>query len=393
MISEQRKNISAIILITFLWVLVHGALVMVFGYRDLHDAGVYLREADFFLANGKLHDLSHAFYLTHITLITFFRWLFPGHVYPIILFQCVVSGFAVLLLYKASVMIFSNRLSGFLAAVIFLCWWDNIQWNTTLMTESLACSLMCFLIYRLSIFKGKLKDFTWILILLTLGFFTRPTGVIPIVGVIIFLLVYYRDMVNKVRGLIFFISAILLLGGILAADQMFLRWDFTEQYVQGNIVTYMNVIEGSELYEPSLRLDPTELILPSSQARPLIKMLTFMYQNPIHFLKASSLKFWYLISGIRPYYSTLHNVVVLIWMMVIYGLFYLGWKQLANKPFRFFVMVIILVNCLLVSISTVDWDNRFYIPMEPVIVLVAGRGAVYALDAYKRLSLLGSATK
>lgn len=80
-------------------------------------------------------------------------------------------------------------------------------------------------------------------------------------------------------------------------------------------------------------------------------------------------------------------------MMVIYGLFYLGWKQLTNKPFQFFVLVIILVNCLLVSISTVDWDNRFYIPMEPVIVLIAGRGAVYVLDAYKGLSPFGSTTK
>ena len=34
-----------------------------------------------------------------------------------------------------------------------------------------------------------------------------------------------------------------------------------------------------------------------------------------------------------------------------------------------------LVNCGVVVISGVDWDNRFYIPMESGIVVLAGFGA------------------
>jgi hypothetical protein len=41
---------------------------------------------------------------------------------------------------------------------------------------------------------------------------------------------------------------------------------------------------------------------------------------------------------------------------------------------KYSVLATIVVNCLLVGISTVDWDNRFYIPMVPGIILMAGGG-------------------
>lgn len=43
----------------------------------------------------------------------------------------------------------------------------------------------------------------------------------------------------------------------------------------------------------------------------------------------------------------------------------------------------IIVNCGLIAISTVDWDNRFYIPMEPGLVLLAGGGINYFLMKMK----------
>ena len=40
-----------------------------------------------------------------------------------------------------------------------------------------------------------------------------------------------------------------------------------------------------------------------------------------------------------------------------------------------FAMPLVLVNYSVVVTSGVDWDNRFYIPMESGIVVLAGFGA------------------
>jgi hypothetical protein len=383
-INERLKRISPIWILILLWCLVHVFLMLFFGHRKLVDAEGYLIGADYILSNGTLEDVHHTFYLTHVGSILFFRWLFPDLIFPVLVFQCVVSGVALILLYKACLKIFNNPLAGFFSCVIFLLWWDNIHWNTTLMTESLACSLTCILIYLLSRFKGSIEEFIWIFVLFVLIFFTRPTGVIPITGVISFLLAYYWESISKVRGLKVVLICSLLVLGVIAADQMFLHWDFTEQYIQGNIVTYMSTVEGTPLYEPSLRLDPSELIIPPSDGRPLIKMLTFIFNNPTHFIKAGILKFFYLMSGTRPYYTMQHNAFTLTWLTIVYLFFFFGWKQLTNKPIRVFVFTIIVMNCMLVSASTVDWDNRFYVTMEPVIVLVAGRGGVFILEIFQK---------
>ncbi len=59
---------------------------------------------------------------------------------PIFLFQCLLSGLATVALYKSAEKIFNSALAGLMAGVIFLAWLDNIHWNITTMTESIAVS-------------------------------------------------------------------------------------------------------------------------------------------------------------------------------------------------------------------------------------------------------------
>jgi hypothetical protein len=314
--------------------------------------------------------------------MAFFRWMFPGQLLPYLFFQSALSFLAVLALYRAGTRIFNNTLAGFISGIIFLIWWDNIHWNITTLTESLACSIICFTVYQLSCFKGSVKDYCGIVILLVLNLFTRPTGIVIIVGTLAFLIHYYwydirRDLIVMAIGI-----PVLVLLTYWSADHMFSRWDFTEQYVRGNIVTYMDGIEGNELYSEDLRIDTTGLTI-AHEKPPVLKILYFIVNNPVHFMKAACLKVYYLMTGIRPYYSTLHNVYVLIWMALVYLLYYIGWRNTVNRSVRFFTVVVVILNCCLIGISTVDWDNRFYIPMEPGIVLLAGGGAAYVVGLLK----------
>lgn len=382
---DQRKysiQVYHLVILVLLWIVIHALLIHQYGLRNLHDALSYIRRADHLLVHGSLEDQQDIFYIVPISLIAFFRWLFPTQLWPYLFFQSIISGIATLALYRSAARVFNNSLAGLAAGVIFLLWWDAIQWNTTTMTESLACSVICFTLYRLTCFKGTVKDYGWIIPLLAINFFTRPTGIIIMVGTLAFLLHYYRHDIRRNSSVILAGIPCLVVLVYISADQMFTRWDFTEQYQKGNIVTYMDLTEGGELYSTEMRLD-TRGIITTEQEPSLWKIVTFIVNNPVYFVKAACLKVYYLITGIRPYYSTLHNFYTLIWLALIYTLYGIGWHNPSNRSIRFFTIVVVILNTCLIAISTVDWDNRFYIPMQPGIVLLAGGGVAYVADLLK----------
>lgn len=376
-------NIGAVhvAVLAVVWLVMHSVLAWKFGVRNLFDADLYIKGADFLVHNGRLQDTHHIFYGVPIVLMALFRSLFVGKIIPFLFFQCIISALATWCLYKSANKIFKTTLAGFFASLIFLLWWDNLQWNTIAMTESLMCSAICFLIYRLAHFTGKTTDYYWIAAWLILIFFTRPTGIVIIVGVISFLLWYYRNAIYRSawKYPVVVVLFVIMYG---TAHAMFGRWDFTEQYAKGNIVTYMDGIEGDALYDSTLVVRSENLKFADADRHPMMKMTFFIIHNPVYVVKTGVLKIWYMLSAVRPYYSNLHNTYSLVWLLSIYSLLYVGWRKVWSSATSVFVITVIGVNCGLIALATVDWDNRFYIPMEPGIVLLAGGGAA---SLFKRL--------
>lgn len=362
-------------LLLFLWVVVHVFLFWFYGIRNMFDADVYVRAADFLLVHGRLEDAQLTFYVVPISIMAFFRLLFPGQVLPFLIFQSLLSGLAMIALYRAGSKIFNTLLAGFLSCLLFLLWWDYIHWNTALMTESLACSLTIFVIYRLTRFKASLKDYAWLFVLTVACLCTRPTGAVVIVGILFFLLNYYRYIFKGKpflrAGTVTVLVALLYVGASLLAN----RWDFTGQYVKGNIITYADDIKGTGLDQGTLGIDPKGIVLPDTAKAPLQRMAHFAVSNPVYFMELAVWKVWYLVTSVRPYYSVLHNVCSLAWVIAMYTLYYLGWRHTGATAVKVCTLVIIILNCCLIGISSADWDNRFYVTMEPGIVLLAGGGA------------------
>jgi Dolichyl-phosphate-mannose-protein mannosyltransferase len=373
-----------IAILGIVWAVVHSLLFWRYGIRPLFDAAGYVQGADFLIENGRFEDFHHVFYAVPISLLAFFRWVFTDQLLPFLIFQCLLSGLATVALYCSGNRLFQNQWAGFLSALLFLIWWDNIHWNVVTMTESLLCSCTCFLMYFLIHFEGKRKQYYLLASLMILIFFIRPTGIVIILGTIAFFLQYHWEalVASPVRkyGIICLCLALAYAGAAL----MFTHWDFTDQYKRGNIVTYMDTIDGKSLYHGSLRMETDGLILPSEELPPIQKMGYFIFHNPKHFFKAAMLKVWYLLTGIRPYYSAAHNYYLIAWMAGLYFLSFQGWRKAKRVTIAVFIITVVVVNCGLIAVSTVDWDNRFYIPMEPGIVILAGGGATVVLDWMKR---------
>ena len=129
-----------------------------YGIRVFMDSEGYIEAADYMVANGKLQDIHHLYYSVPILIMAAFRALFPGELMPILLFQCLLSGLATVALYKSAEKIFNSGLAGLMAGVIFLIWLDNIHWNITTMTESIARSVFCFVVYVVAHWQNRMKN-------------------------------------------------------------------------------------------------------------------------------------------------------------------------------------------------------------------------------------------
>lgn len=361
------------ILITF-WSAVHLILYSKYGFRSLEDADNYVQAADLLINDGNLSDKFNFFYIFHIVVIAVFRVVFPNQIWPVIIFQCMLSGLAAVALYRVSARAFKNDTAGLISALLFLGWWDNIHWNITTMTESLSCSVTCLLIFCLSEYNGSRAHRIKILILLVVSMFIRPTGILMILGVMGYMVTYYWSFLQQHRKFTWALLLVVALLFFAVVNLMFTSWDFTEQYAKGNIVTYVDQYKGSEDDIRNLRVEPHNIEFLNSSHPPMVKILLFIYYNPQAFFKAAVLKMWYLLSATRPYYSRIHNAANLTWMILMYALFLFGLRQSAETYLNTFILVVVIANCVLIGMSSVDWDNRFYVPMEPGIVVLAGGG-------------------
>jgi hypothetical protein len=375
-----------VLILFFLFFCVHLVLFWYYGIRVLWDSAAYIEAADFVVANGEFQDIHHLYYSVPILIMAAFRILFPGTLIPILLFQCLLSGVAAIALYKSAEKIFNSRLAGLMAGVIFIIWLDNVHWNTTTMTESITRSVFCFVVYVVANWQNRLRDAMTLALLMIFVFFTRPTGIIPIIGAIVFVIGYnWKSLVEKPPRLIS-VALISTAAIIFSADRMLAHWDFTDQYLKGNVVTFVDSLKDPRLSHESLRIDPPASKAFAESNSPIGRVIMFIYENPVHFLKTAGLKLFYLIGFVRPYYSWPHNLYLVVWISLVYMCLVVGWKATSNLPIKLFVLTTIVLNCGLIGISSVDWDNRFYIPMEPGIVLLAGGGVAALLNRIKQKS-------
>lgn len=355
-----------------LFLVVHIAAFLLYGIRLLHDADGYITSAEIFVKEGTLVKDHRFFYSLHVLLLSAFVVVFGDPALPFIIFQIGVYGVALIAIYKATSLIFGD-LSGLITCCTLLLWWDNVQWNTTTMTESLFSSAIFFLLFSLARYSGQVRQLITIFAFVVISVLLRPTGVLAAFAVIIFFLSFYWNRLKVqpvILGTLLFCLAVLV---SFCAILLFEIWDFTEQLTKGNIVTYADEVE-SRFQTHSLKVLPARTDIFNSSNTSAERFFIFIYHNPLEFLKAAVLKITLLITGFRPYYSLWHNAYTIGWVLLIYFAAWVGLKNSLQLPVIAFALTLIISNCILIGISSVDWDNRFYIPMEAGIVMIASNG-------------------
>lgn len=154
---------------------------------------------------------------------------------------------------------------------------------------------------------------------------------------------------------------------------MLYEYDLITSYAQGEVI----FLAGKTDYHELVIHSETPLNLPEPHLAPLLKPFVFFTDNPSYMLKLMGLKVFYFIARVRPYYSITHNMIVLAlfiprYMLTLWTLFS---NSALGRGTKSFFMVYVLGTLGTISLTIVDWDGRFFLPLIPLLFLLFGAGS------------------
>ncbi len=356
------------LLLVPIWLLVHVFLYQWFGVKVVYDSHRYLAYANS-LAEGSTfwYQSSSIFYSTYALLLFFLLHVLKLPLICVVLLQTVLSGVAAIYLYKTTFLQTFSRLSALLATFLFIVWPDLQSWNLYIHTESLYISLSVFILYLFVRSQQKVTDNERLklLFLLLLIMFLRPNGLFLTAGIITAILIvrYKEAFFLAGKRLLLFIPLLLLLVVLILLLEVFSPLQY---FINGQVIQGYNGITVTLNFPPAF--DHSRLVI--------FQLMELFFHQPLQCLKLLLLRFLFFWGQIRPYYSLRHNLLIVTFFIPVY---YLAITKLGNLRLRHpgitLMATLMLLHTLMVMAVSVDWDNRFIVPVLPFVFVLAGFGA------------------
>ena len=353
------------LIIILLWVLSAAAYVYSFGFTTTLEAEKYINEANNFIDHGSFSAPRFWFYSITIFINVIAFKLHTGLIGSFIL-QGIFNLSAYLLFFKAMKKIFSNELTALILVCYLLLFWPYQSWIAYLYSESAFFSAILILIATLILYPPtSVKNMFMISAALFIVVLARPLGVLLIVATCIYLFV----KANKKWRIILAFASIVLLCGAYAAVNIIMSsvsdWDITKPFRYEFIIC--------ELYTngPHAKLD----LNPSGN--PMQQLVYYLTHNFSHFTKFTLLKLKYFFLMTRSYYSSMHNLFLLINIIPLYLFAIIGIFKKSGKMgaavFAFIISTIVLYT-LTIVFQCDDYHNRFVLSIFPLFAILAAKG-------------------
>lgn len=346
------------------WAIIKSILYYNIGVKISNDSPRYLEYADYLLNRGHLTFDFISHYIFYCLFIAFFKF-FSVKIGWVIFAQIVISGVACYFLYCVSLKLFHSISCACTTVVLYTSWIYVQAWDFYILTESMFVSCTIALLYAMVCLRGFKKYFNCLILILVIATL-RPNGFIIAVCFAAYELcdIYYsksRLFAVFIVGLGVFLTVVLFYVS-LSLDDYYHNFIYPN-YLMGEIISGY----------PQLRIDTKGLINPGKNGSPIYMILEFISNNPCYYLKlifSKALFFW---GHIKPYYSILHNCVIIIILYPCYILAFstLKSKILPNNLRIFFIFYFILQTSIVASYME-DWDGRFLAPLLPLVFLLAG---------------------
>lgn len=373
--SEHRRHENVALLIVYAAFV--GVCVFLFhthGVKIVNDSHRYLEYADQ-LKNGFYFD-QHNFWYFGYALFLFCIRVFSTDAAAIIGIQYLLSGVAVFCIFRTSILLFKKTGAGIAAALCYIFFIEILSWNSYVLCESLFSSLTCISFYLLiRIYKNNRDTaaIAIVLLVIPLTVLTKPTG-IALLCALFATGIHYLFCVIKKKAVRFILAFVIMGGILLIANMMLTTYTVMENYALGEVVYGILGTSRSEMFL-SIPV-PDDLEFPPEGYPPLLKILSFIFHNPLYWIKLFTVKVFYFLVHVRPYWSWSHNVYSVAFLLPLYAL---AVRMLVDKSTSKSIAILfttyLVVHIASVGITSVDWDGRFLMPLLPAVFLIASNEA------------------
>ena len=334
------------------------------------DSELYINNA-INLTQGEIPDGREFFYSSYSLLIAIVYLINLDPLYTIF-FHLLSALAAIICIYKITQQISNKNATAFIAALLYVVWIKFQQWNLILYTDALFANLVVVSTYVLFTAK-KPPQMLLALVLIVFTSLLRPLGIGLLLAVIVYLgfSFFKRSKINLMPSVL--IYSLVILVSILSINKIL------SPFIDSFIESYSN----AEVIYPKISLfmsKPESLIIPNKDHEPLIRLLLIIFKNPLYFIKISTIKGLLFIGHIKPYYSRVHNALIIGFLYPIYFFAAKGYKLLPTKKVKLFIFMFIGFQFLAVSLTSENWDGRFLLAVLPFIFVLSALGIMNSAE-------------
>jgi|SRR4030095_4508489 hypothetical protein len=358
--SEKKSSFftgNHLLIIALAWIMVQAFLFYKNGIVTEFESGKYIEQANNLLQHGRVSTPNFWLYSIQIFLIALSIKLHAGFILVVIV-QLFFNALATLYFYKLCTDLTGKRTA--LVCALFLVFNFPFQaFNTFLFTESLFYSFLiifsCFL-FRLN--KLTAVNFIKIILFLLLICFTRPTGLLLIPCVFIYLFSKFFHS----------FPAILKISSVVIVSLLFI---FMLNLALGSGGELNFVLPLAE--EHIICGVPTVIVKGTVHGNSLLSILNYIFEHPAQFLHLALLRTLAFFGLYRSYFSTGHNLYLAIYLFPIYILVLLSLKEWwqKNRSLVLYALSFIFITWETVMLSCDDWHNRFFLSLAPVFYILS----------------------
>lgn len=341
----------------FLWLSVQVYAYLHFGIGKGCDTDFYISIGEG-LSKGMWPQGRAVYYASYgLVFALFYSWKISFE--HIVWLQLLCAGLSLYCLYRLAQHICKSLSAAFVTCVLYIVWIKIHQWNFFLYTESLYTSFSIILIWLLLVKLSSPWSVLGFFLCMTWTCMLRPTSVCVVGGIAVYGL--YR--LHSIKPHLFLFGVLLVaLVSLLGLNKMLQDYELIESYQKAEII-YPNIKLWVEV--------PHELVALKT-SYPIWDLVAFIIYNPIYFTKLFIVKLALFYANIKPYFSWMHNVAIVLFLWPLYLLMGKMLYDFWGKREVMVLATIVVFQGLIVGLTTENWDGRFLVPVLPFVFVLAG---------------------
>lgn len=354
--EARSPRLAAGLLLAGLLLLVNGFFLLRDGVRLGGDSPTYIRGAEYLL-QGRLFAARPGLWLVYESVIALCQSVGIG-LRGVVAVQLVVVAIAAWALHSLTRQL-AGDWAGFAATGLFVANPDLARFNAYILTDSLYTSLVIIAawgIHRAGEARGGWYPFAALILLIAA--LLRPNGwfLVPIAAVY---WIVRAVPERRARSLALGALALALAVGIAALPALRSGVDFEHpsSYLQrGDIVSEYTGLLLPMPNEPRIE----------GQGE-LVATLGYAIRHPWPTALLMVARVGAELLHIRPFYSTMHNALIVIYLWPLYILAGIGFLRVRNMPLGALLAAVIASHLLFPVFLGADWDGRYLLFTLPLI--------------------------